>query len=82
MRNATRVSAGGRIVIPIEYRKALGIQPGDELVLDLDDNGELHLCTVEQARKRAQDWVCSLVPRDVTLVEELIRERREEAARE
>lgn len=69
-------------MIPIEYRKALGIQPGDELVLDLDDNGELHLCTVEQARKRAQDWVCSLVPRDVTLVEELIRERREEAARE
>ena len=81
MNHVTKVSAGGRVVIPAEYRKALGIKPGDELLVSMVD-GRLQLWTKEQSRKWAQDFVCSRVPRDRSLVDELIRERREEAARE
>ena len=81
MRHVTKVSAGGRVVIPAEYRKALGIKTGDEVLVELEDSA-LRLLTRAMARKRAQDYVCSVIPPDVSLADELIRERREEAARE
>jgi AbrB family looped-hinge helix DNA binding protein len=81
MHHVTKVSAGGRVVIPAPYRKALGIKPGDQLVVRLED-GKLQLWTVEQLRQWAQDLVCARIPRDRSLADELIRERREEAARE
>ncbi|MBI3697090.1 MAG: AbrB/MazE/SpoVT family DNA-binding domain-containing protein [Acidobacteria bacterium] len=80
-RCVTKIGPGGRVVIPAEYRTALGVRPDDEVVLTLDD-GQVRLYTKEWARKRAQDYVCSLVPPGVSLADELIRERREEAARE
>jgi AbrB family looped-hinge helix DNA binding protein len=43
-----RMTAGGRIVIPAAYREALGIKPGDDVVLQLE-SGEIRLYT----RKRA-----------------------------
>ena len=77
----TKMSEGGRIVIPAEYRKELGLKPGDQVVLALED-GELRLYTMKQAIKRAQDFVRRYVPEGRMLSEELIRERREEASRE
>ncbi len=32
-----RLAEGGRIVIPAEYREALGIRPGDEVILRLEE---------------------------------------------
>ena len=81
MDTTTTISAGGRVVIPAKYRKALGLRSGDEVLLRLED-GEVRLCSREQARKRAQDYVCSLVGSDISLAEELIRDRRREASRE
>ena len=81
MQYATKVSAGGRVVIPAELRKELGIKDGDEVLLRLDD-GAVRLWTKAMARKWAQDFVCSRIPPGVSLADELIRERREEAARE
>ena len=81
LHTSVKVSAGGRIVIPAEYRRALGVRTGDELRLALI-NGEVRLSTKEQALRRVQARVRKLVPRGVSLVDELIRERREEAARE
>ena len=81
MRRVTRLSAGGRVVIPAGYRRALGLQPGDEVVVSLND-GEVRLTTKQLARQRAQDYVCSLVASGVSLADELIRDREEEAARE
>jgi len=74
----TTVAEGGRIVIPAAYRRALGIRPGDEVVLRLD-KGEVRLSTRALARRRAREYVRSLVPKGVSLVDELIRERRESA---
>jgi len=40
----TKLAEGGRIVIPPEYRQALGLRIGDEVILRLED-GTLRLFT-------------------------------------
>ena len=35
----TKLTEGGRIVIPAEYRQALGLQVGDEIILRLEEDG-------------------------------------------
>lgn len=77
----TRVNENGRLVIPAAFRKALGIASGDTVVLRLDD-GELKITTLRQRIKRSQQIVRKYVPRTVSLVDELITERREAAKRE
>ena len=76
-----KVAEGGRVVIPAEYRKRLGLRVGDNVILQLDD-GEIRLYTVREAIRRAQEMVRRYVPEGVSLVDELIAERRAEAARE
>lgn len=71
------LSGGGRIVIPAAYRHALGMKEGDELILRVDE-GELRLKTQDKAIRDAQSIVRRYVPKDRSLVDELIRERREE----
>ena len=76
----TIIGDGGRLVIPAAYRKALGLKTGDEVLLTLED-GEIKLVSTHQAVARAQALVSKYVPKVRSLAEELIRERREEAAR-
>jgi AbrB family looped-hinge helix DNA binding protein len=78
---ATRVASGGRIVIPAPYRKALGIQPGDEVILQLEE-GALRVFSRAEALRRLQQKVAKAVPPGVSLAAELIRERRNESRRE
>ena len=78
---AVRVAEGGRIVIPAEYRKALGLKVGDEVILMLEGE-EIHLLTLRQAIKRAQEMVRRYVPEGRSLSDELIAERRAEVERE
>lgn len=77
----TKLAEGGRIVIPAEYRKALGLKVGDEVILRLAE-GELRVLTPRQAILRAQQLVRRYVPEGHSLVDELIAERRAEAGRE
>lgn len=77
----SKIGEGGRVVIPAPCRAALGLQPGDDVLFDLDD-GELRLITPERALRRIQAIVRQHVPEGLLLSEELIRERREEARRE
>lgn len=76
----TKISKDGRMVIPAEYRRALGLQPGDEVVMVLEE-GELRVIGVHQAITRAQSLVRRYVPEGRSLSQELIQERREEASR-
>jgi len=76
-----KVTEGGRIVIPAEFRRALGLDVGDEVILDLQE-GQLTLFTPWQAIRRAQELVRRHVPPGRRLVDELIAERRAEATRE
>ncbi len=77
----TKIGVGGRVVVPAKYRKALDLKPGDDVILVLED-GEVRITTVKQAIRRAQQIVRRYIPDDRDLVSELIKERREEAARE
>ena len=79
--NRATFDESGRVVIPAEYRKALGVKPGDQVIVILEDNA-VRLITKEQAIKEAQEIVGGFVASDVSLVDELLRERREAAARE
>jgi AbrB family looped-hinge helix DNA binding protein len=76
-----RVNENGRVVIPAPFRKALGINPGDEVILRLEDD-ELRITTMKRRIERAQRHLRKYVKPGVSLVKELIAERREAAKRE
>ncbi|MBE9216000.1 AbrB/MazE/SpoVT family DNA-binding domain-containing protein [Plectonema cf. radiosum LEGE 06105] len=73
----TKISEGGRVVIPSEYRKQLGLEVGDEVIIQLVD-GEMRIFTLEQAVKRAQEIVRRYIPEGRSLSDELLEERRQE----
>ena len=73
-----RVNENGRVVIPASFRKALGINVGDEVVLRMEDD-ELRITTLKRRVERAQRLVRKHVKRGTSLVDELIAERREAA---
>lgn len=76
-----RVNENGRVVIPAAFRKALGINIGDEVVLRMEDD-ELRITTLKRRVERAQRLVQKHVKRGTSLVDELIAERREAARNE
>ncbi|MGH9333953.1 MAG: AbrB/MazE/SpoVT family DNA-binding domain-containing protein [Vicinamibacteria bacterium] len=76
-----KLGSGGRIVIPSDFRKTLGIADGDEVVLSLDQDG-LNLMSVRQSVRRAQRLVKRYVKGKRSLSTELLQDRRKEASRE
>ena len=81
MRLKLQVRDGGRIILPADLRAALGVTEGDELLGEFAD-GELLLYSRDTAVKKAQALVRKYGPEGVSLVDELIAERRAEARRE
>ena len=77
----TRLDQGGRVVIPAEYRRALGLQSGEEVILRLE-NGELRMISLPEAIRRAQALVRQHVPAGRSLSDELIAESSSESANE
>lgn len=79
-----KVIAGGKIVIPAELRREFGIKDGDSLVIERDEHGSMVLKTYEQVVKEVQAQFRALLPKDYTgsMVDELIADRRAEAALE
>ncbi|HZU02563.1 MAG TPA: AbrB/MazE/SpoVT family DNA-binding domain-containing protein [Ktedonobacteraceae bacterium] len=73
-----KVTEDGSIVIPAEYRQALGFHVGDEVILSLEE-GSLRIFTLNQAIKRAQELVRRYIPEGRSLSDELIAERRAES---
>ncbi len=76
----TKIGLGGRLVIPSRFRKGIGVDVGDEVILTLEGE-EIRLLTPRQAVKRAQDIVRKYVPRGKKLADELIEDRRKELER-
>lgn len=74
-----KMSDGGRVVIPIEIRQALNLKEGDAVLWELDD-GSARITTRAQRIRRAQALVRKHVPVGQSLADELIAERRAEAA--
>ena len=75
------VNENGRVVIPASFRKALGINVGDEVVLRIEDD-ELRITTLKRRLERAQQSIRRYIKPGRSLVDELIAERREAAKRE
>ncbi len=73
------LAAGGRLVIPAAMRTALGMKIGDRLTVRLEGN-ELRIHTYEEGLRQAHELVGKYLPDDA--VDEFLRWRRDEAARE
>jgi AbrB family looped-hinge helix DNA binding protein len=73
-----RVNENGRIVIPAAFRKALGIEVGDEVVLRVQDD-ELRITTQQRRIHHAQQRAKKYLKPGTSLVDELLAERREAA---
>lgn len=76
-----RVDSVGRVLIPAPSRQRLGIHQGDTLIVEVDDQG-IHIRTSTQALRDAQALFARIAVPGESIVDELLRERREEAARE
>ena len=76
-----RVDSVGRFLIPASSRQRLGIEQGDELIVRVDDKG-LHITTAAAALKEAQALFAKLKTPGKSMVDDLIKNRRKEAASE
>ena len=74
------VGPQGRVVIPAHLRRELGIHPGETLLARIEE-GRLVLERPEQVLARLRERF-ALVPPEVSLADELISQRKEEAKRE
>jgi AbrB family looped-hinge helix DNA binding protein len=73
-----RINENGRVVIPASVRKALGVEAGDEIILEREDK-EFRITTQQRRIERARCRARRYVEPGTSLVEELLAERRQAA---
>ena len=78
---AVRMGPRGQINVPPALRNALGFVPGDDLVAYVEAD-RLVIERRDVTLARLQEEVSRIVPANVSLVDELLSERRHEAQRE
>src|SRR4029077_7019117 len=77
-----RISQSGRISIPAKFRKAVGLERGGEVVVELDGR-EIRIRTGDEVVGRAQTLTRRLLGDNPDAsVDAFLAERRREAARE
>jgi AbrB family looped-hinge helix DNA binding protein len=76
-----KVGPDGRVVIPAKFRESLGLKENDVLFARVEE-GEIHLLTPMAAARRARAIIRQFVPEGISLVDELIEDRRKEFERE
>lgn len=76
---AVKIVDGSKLVIPASFRRELGIAVGDTVIVEVAD-GELRVRSRNAALAHARRMMPQLVPEGVSLVDELIAERRAEAS--
>jgi AbrB family looped-hinge helix DNA binding protein len=76
-----RLSREGRVLIPAELRRAVGLAENDAVSIYAED-GEIRIVGRLQAIRRMQERMAKYKKPGVSVVDELLAERREEAARE
>ena len=77
----SRIDRQGRLLLPSQIRHKLSLGPGSEVIVTLKEN-QVSLQTPRQALRAIQQRLAKLVPQGVSLADELIQERRREAAHE
>lgn len=76
-----KVGARGRLVLPAEVRRLLSLKAGDRILLTIGEDGMVSLRSRAAALKSLRGMYSHLNPGG-SMADELIRERRAEAARE
>jgi len=76
-----KVRKDGSVLIPAVFRKALGMKPGEPLVASWVDH-EVRIMTLKHRLEEAQRHARKNIKPGVSLVDELIADRRREAQRE
>lgn len=76
-----KLNEEGRLVIPAACRKQLGLAAGQEVLLQVSSQGLL-VYTQDLAVKRLQNWVADHVPTSTSLADDLMTDRRTEAAKD
>lgn len=79
--NRVRLGPSGHIVLPAAVTNALNLKEGNTLVVTVEDD-EIRLMTIPTAVRKAQAIVRQYVPAGVSLVDELLEDRRREVERE
>jgi bifunctional DNA-binding transcriptional regulator/antitoxin component of YhaV-PrlF toxin-antitoxin module len=83
MQVAVQVEKSGRILIPVAIRRRLKLVEGEsQVLLRVDDSGEIQLSTRAQALARVRAEVRKYIPEGSNIVEEFLAEKRAEVARE
>jgi len=72
----------GRLVLPSAVRAALGITRGTRLLVSTETDGSLRLRPYRAVAEESRGLLAELTPAGASLVDELLAERRVEAALE
>jgi AbrB family looped-hinge helix DNA binding protein len=73
-----RLDKQGRVVIPADFRDKLGLEPGTELSMWIEE-GQLVIMSLDEALRRVRGIIKKRAGRR-SMVDELIAERRAAAA--
>jgi antitoxin PrlF len=76
-----RLVSGGRLQVPAEMRRLLGLSDGDTVIMEVV-NGELHVRPLREALARVRELLRPYRSESGSVVDEFIAERRAEAAKE
>lgn len=80
-RRKLEVGTDGRLLIPAEFRDAMQVSPGDTISAWVEE-GELHVVSRSVGLQKMQNIVRKHVPEGVSLVDEFIKDKRAEEAKE
>ena len=72
----------GRVVLPSDVRSALGLTAGSRMLLSTERDGSLRLRPYRSVADHGRGMLAGLAPAGESMVDELLAERRREAARE
>ncbi len=75
----TKITRGGRLIIPAKLRQELDLKDGANVVVQAQGRG-FQVIPVRESIRRAQELVSSRLKGRPSLANELIEERRREAA--
>lgn len=70
-----KVIAGGKIVLPAEFRRELGIKDGDSVIVERHESGGLSIKTFDQVIKESQRRAREIFGADYS-VEQFLAENR------
>ena len=82
MSYSAKIISGGKIVIPAELRRDLGFETGDTIVIEKEGNSLVLKTYAQVVREVQAEFKRMLGDGDVSMVDELIADRRAEAGRE